>query len=82
MELDVHTVYVTDEDKFPEDETDPDNISIPNNIHLLTSDLPRPYTDPPRALQLACLSAQLRLDTDARLKEAANTNPDLTVKTP
>ena len=43
-------LYVTDEElkEFPEDKTDPDNISSPNNIHLSTSDLPRPHTDLPR----------------------------------
>ena len=43
-------LYVTDEElkAFPEDQTDPDNISSPDNIHLSTSDLPRPHTDLPR----------------------------------
>ena len=43
-------LYATDEElkEFPEDKTDPDKISSPNNIHLLTSDLPRPHTDLPR----------------------------------
>ena len=44
-------LYATDEElkEFPEDKTDPDKISSPNNIHLLTSDLPRPHTDLPRS---------------------------------
>ena len=43
-------LYATDKElkEFPEDKTDPDNMSSPNNIYLLTSDLPRPHTDLPR----------------------------------
>ena len=44
-------LFATDKElkEFPEDKTDPDTISSPNNIHLLTSDLPRPYTDLPKS---------------------------------
>ena len=39
-------LYATDELKeFPEDKTDSDKISGPNNIHLSASDLPRPLTE-------------------------------------
>ena len=40
-------LYATDKElkEFPEDKTDQDKISSPNNIHLLISDLPRPHTD-------------------------------------
>ena len=44
-------LFVTDEElkEFPEDKTDPDTITSPNSIHLLTSDLPRPHTDLPKS---------------------------------
>ena len=58
-------LYATDEElkEFPEDETDSDKISGPNNIHLSTSDLPRPLTDlprPPASLPTSTAKARCR----------------------
>ena len=44
-------LFATDEElkEFPEDKTDPDTITSPCSIHLLTSDLPRQHTELPKS---------------------------------
>ena len=76
-------LFATDEElkEFPEDKTDPDTITSPNSIHLLTSDLPRPHTDLPKSPS-SLPGSITKLDVDARLKETADANLNPTVKTP
>ena len=76
-------LYATDKElkEFPEDETDSDKISGPNNIHLSISDLPGPLTDLPRSpASLPPSTAKVRCN-DARLKGAAIARQNLMAKT-
>ena len=58
-------LFATDKEpkEFPEDKTDPDNISSPDTIHLSTFDLPRPHTDlsrPPTSLPVSTTKTRCR----------------------
>ena len=77
-------LYATDEElkEFPEDKTDSDKISGPNNIHLSTSDLPRPLTDLPRPpTSLPTSTAKARCRHKAKRSHAI-TRQDLPSKNP
>ena len=80
-------LFTTDEElrEFPENKTDsednidPDTTSSPNSINLMTSDLPITHTDLPKSPSSLPVS---KTKCRRRLKEAADANLNLTVKTP